>query len=196
MQIDTEYLLVLPHLVLQELSWDTPLIDLVCLPACLQAVGVGLGLSGVSELLSHLPITVYLSSTLLPLSSFLLLSVLPLSSSSHICSSRDKKERGIWESDPDLISNWQIWQRRKRRRIWSRGQTSIFMRHHRLNSAQFKEGGCEVCLSCTAGSDSWAEGYLYASVYVCVCVWVNMSEKAQQYKACITQRCVFASHKT
>lgn len=76
----------------------------------------------------------------------------------------DKKERRIWESDRDLISSWQISQRRKRRRIWSRGQTSIFMRHHRLNSAQFKEGGCEVCLSCTAGSDSWAEGYLYASV--------------------------------
>lgn len=106
----------------------------------------------------------------------------------------DKKERGIWESDPDLISKWQIWRRGKRRRIWSGGQTSIFMRHHRLNSAQFKEGGCEVCLSCTAGSDSRAEGYLYASVYVCV--WVNMSAKAQQFKACITQRCVFASHKT
>lgn len=54
-------LLVLPHLSccchLQEWSWATPLTWLVFACIALRAVGVDWGLSGVFELLSHLPIT-------------------------------------------------------------------------------------------------------------------------------------------
>lgn len=134
-------LLVLPHLC-RNIVEPLPYFDLVCV--CLRAfrpVGVDPGLSGVSLLLSHLPITMclfFLSAAAQQLPP----SVCSLSSLSH-----------IWRESSGTEGH----ENPKRRRPASRERdlwlASISELHRTLNSAAFEEGGCEAGLLCAADPD-------------------------------------------
>lgn len=164
----------------------------------------GWGLSGVSELLNHLPITVYLfflfvatqqlSPSVRPLNSTPFLFFVFLPPSRRICWGTYRTERGYGS----LISIYPKWPGSKKKEEEKEDpvQTRTCDLHASLyDSAQPKESACEAYLSCAAGSDQINWG-LFVCMCACVCVWVNISVKAQRYKPNITQWHVFTSRKT